>query len=103
MAYSYSYGQIMISIGLLLSILGSIIIVWPSAVKFLKSWFSSKTKAEIEDEAIATVYARIQSAKRDHMLEDPYVIGFISTYRRSFLGFIFLILGFVFQLVGTLW
>jgi len=97
----YSYSHIFTSIGLILSIIGSAIIVWRAAKRYFASFFSKEAKKQIEDEAIAVSFNRLGSG-RETMLLDPYVQGFIATYKSSFWGFVLLILGFVFQLLGTL-
>lgn len=97
----YCYSQVLTSIGLILSISGSIILVWRAAKRYFASFFSTEAKKQIEDEAIAVSFNRLGSG-RETMLLDPYVQGFIATYKSSFWGFVLLILGFVFQLLGTL-
>jgi hypothetical protein len=99
---SLTSSQLFTAFGLLLSIAGSGILVRRTAKKHLASLFSAKSKEEIESEAIAVSYARLGSADRNHMLADAAVRGYIATYRSSFWGFVFLILGFFLQLIGTL-
>jgi hypothetical protein len=92
----------LISIGLLFSIVGSGILVWRTAKKYFSSLFSVNARKEIENEAIAVSYSRLGSENREHMLADGIVKGYITTYRSSLWGFLFLILGFILQLIGTL-
>ena len=97
----YSYSQILTSVGLILSIIGSAILVWRAAKRYFAAFLSTEAKKQIEDEAIAVTFNRL-GGPRETMLLDPYVQGFIVTYKSSFWGFVLLILGFVFQLLGTL-
>jgi len=90
------------SIGLVLDILGASIIIWRSAKRYFISMFSAKAKADIEDEAIAVAYNRLGSEEKQENLSDPYVQGFIPTYKSSFWGIILLILGFFLQLLGAM-
>jgi len=87
--------------GLSLNILGSIIIIYSLAIKYFKSLFSKKTKREIEDEAIALTTNRL-AGKREEMLKDNFVLNFISNYKTAFWGFVFLIIGFISQIIGYL-
>lgn len=94
--------QLLTSVGLALDILGASIIIWRSAKKYLISLFSVKAKEDIENEAIAVAFNRLSSDEKQENLSDPYVQGFISTYKSSFFGFVLLILGFIFQLLGAM-
>jgi hypothetical protein len=97
----YSPSQILISIGLLVSIIGSGILVWRAAKRFFISLVSTGAKTEIENEAVAVSFNRLAPKERAEQLADPIAQGFIATYKTSFAGFILLILGFFFQLLGT--
>lgn len=70
-------------IGLTLDIIGAGIIVWRFATRYFCSLFSKKVRKDIETEAISVAYARLGSEKQEEMLCDPYVRGFISTYKSS--------------------
>lgn len=94
--------QILTALGLLLDIIGAAIIIWRSATRYFISCFSKKVRSEIEEEAIGTSFNRLGSNDRKKMLADPYVQGFISTYRSSFWGFILIIAGFILQLIGNM-
>jgi hypothetical protein len=88
-------------IGLLLNILGSLILIWRSAIIFLKSIFSSDYRKNMEDEAIDTQSARYAANTRTQQLEDPYVREFIATYKKSFYGLLLLIIGFIMQILSV--
>lgn len=98
---SINYSSILVSIGLFLNILGSCIIVWKSAKKYIKSKFNKKVKRELEDEAIAISFGRY-AGDRNENLNDVYVLNFLGDYKNAFIGFVLLILGFIMQLIGTL-
>ena len=100
--HNLTSSQLFIAIGLLFSIIGSGILVWRTAKKYFASLFSREAKTEIEDEAIAVSYNRWASEDRETILADGIVKGYITTYRSSLWGFLFLILGFILQLIGTL-
>lgn len=100
--YELSESQIFIASGLLISIIGSGILVWRTVKMHFASLFSNEVKKEIEDEAISVSYSRFGSVDRDRMLADGIVKGYIATYRSSLWGFLFLIIGFILQLIGTL-
>jgi hypothetical protein len=93
--------QVWTSVGLSLDVIGVVVIMWSSASRYLRSWFRPDVKKEMEDEAIGVAFNRLAPDKRDDMLQNPYVRGFIATHRSSFLGFLLLVLGFVGQLVGA--
>ena len=98
----YSSSQILTSVGLVLSIIGSGILVWRAAKRYFASFLSAEAKRQIEDEAIFVSFNRLSPQDRTEQLADPIAQGFIATYKSSFWGFILLILGFIFQLVGAL-
>ena len=93
--------QLWFIFGLGLNILGSIIIIYGSATKYFKSLLNKKAKKEIEDEAIALTTNRL-AGKREDMLKDNFTLNFISNYKTAFWGFVFLILGFILQIIGYL-
>ncbi|OGQ82883.1 MAG: hypothetical protein A3F90_20165 [Deltaproteobacteria bacterium RIFCSPLOWO2_12_FULL_60_19] len=98
----YPPSQILTSVGLVLSIIGSIILVWRATKTYFASWFSVEAKRRIEDEAISVSFNRLGMGNREAMVADSIAQGFIATYKSSFWGFILLILGFLFQFWGTL-
>jgi len=96
------FSKILILTGLIFGVLGSVVIIYPAAKEFFHSLFSPAARKKIEDEAIATTFNRLGSSDRERTLSDPYVQRFMANYRRSLVGFIFLILGFPLQLIGTI-
>lgn len=74
-------------------------------MKYLRAYFlrNTEVRKQIEDEAIGVTYNRLASGKRETDLADSIARGFITTYKASFFGLVFIVLGFTLQLAGQLW
>jgi len=83
--------------GLILNTVGAVVIIRRSAFMYVKSWFSKEAKGKIMEEAISTHYARVGGAGMEN---DPFVRGYVATFRSSFWGFLMIVAGFVARLVG---
>jgi len=66
---------------------------------YLRSWFSKKAKGKIIEEAVSAHYGRVGGPGMEN---DPFVTGYISTFKSSFWGFLMIVVGFVLQFIGNL-
>ena len=86
-------------VGLLLQLLGTMFLIFRPALKYFRGYIlrNQAVKKDIEDEAIATTFNRLANKDRSINLSDSLARGFITTYKGTFWGFIFIVAGSLIQ------
>ena len=91
--------KILVLIGLALNTVGAVVVIRRSAFRFIASWRSKEVKGKILEEAMSAHYGRMGGPE---MVYDPFVRGYVASFRSSFWGFMMIMLGFILQFLGNL-
>ena len=91
--------KILVLIGLALNTIGAVVVISRSAFRFIGSWFFKEVKSKITEEAISAYYGRMGGPD---MVYDPFVKGYVASFRSSFWGFVMIVFGFILQFAGNL-
>ena len=82
-------------IGLSLSTIGAIILIWTPANIYLRSLFNEEYKKQIEQDALNKTVAVLGGKDTK---KSVFYKRNVNYYRDNFFGFLFLIIGFILQL-----
>jgi hypothetical protein len=98
----YNYRHWLSLTAIALSFIGTLVIIGQPTVKYFRGyiWNNPEIKQEIEDEARGIAFAR-PSSGREKDLADSIARGFITTYKSTFWGFLFILVAFALQTVAV--
>ena len=82
-------------VGLILSTMGALILIWTPANIYLRSLFNEEYKKQIEQDALNKTVG-VWGGK--YIKKSIFYKRNINYYRDNFFGFLFLIIGFILQL-----
>lgn len=94
--------SLLILIAICFQLIGTFCLISKPAIKYFRGYILKNEiiKKEIEDEAIGTTFSRWASGDRQENLSDSLARGFITTYKSTFFGFLFIAIGFVMQVIA---
>ena len=103
MDWLFNYSQYLSVAAIILSFIGTIVIIGKPTWKYYRGyvWGNPEIRKQIEDEAIGSTFNRLAPTGRGNMLADSIARGFITTYKSTFWGFLFILLAFVLQTLSV--